>query len=101
MSIEAAISDAVTAAVAPMLAELRALRAEMAALRAASPSQLVTVNRLVELGYGSPATVRRRIADNTYPAIRHGRSIRVDLASLKPPSPEVIAELAREARKGS
>ena len=101
MSIEAAISDAVTVAVAPVLAELRALRATVDALRAASPSRLATVAELVRLGYGSPASVRRRIADGTFPAIRHGRSIRVDIAALKPATPERVAELAREARKGS
>jgi hypothetical protein len=98
MTVEDTISGAVTAAVAPMLAELRALRAEVAALRAASPSRLVTVNRLVELGYGSPATVRRRIANGTYPCVRHGRSVRVDLAALKPVDPNTVAALAAEAR---
>jgi hypothetical protein len=51
-------------------------------LRAGQPSQLVTVARLVELGHGSPATIRRRIADGSIPCIRHGRTVRVDLAAL-------------------
>jgi hypothetical protein len=99
MSVEDAISGAVAVAVAPVLAELRALRETVDALRAASPSRLATVAELVRLGYGSPASVRRRIADGTYPAIRHGRSIRVDLAALKPPRPELVAELADKARR--
>jgi hypothetical protein len=99
MSVEAAITDAVTVAVAPVLAELRALKASVDALKAASPSRLATVADLVRLGYGSPATVRRRIADGTYPAIRHGRSVRVDLAALKPATPELVAKLADEARR--
>jgi hypothetical protein len=99
MSVEAAITDAVTVAVAPVLAELRALRTSVDALKAASPSRLATVAELVRLGYGSPATVRRRIADGTYPAIRHGRSVRVDLAALKPPTPELVAKLADEASR--
>jgi hypothetical protein len=99
MSIDAAITDAVTVAVSPVLAELRALRATVDALRAASPSRLATVAELVRLGYGSPASVRRRIADGTYPAIRHGRSIRVDVAALRPPRPELVAELAEQARR--
>jgi len=99
MSIDAAITDAVAVAVSPVLAELRALRASVDALRAASPSRLATVAELVRLGYGSPASVRRRIADGTYPAIRHGRSIRVDLVALKPPRPEMVADLADKARR--
>ncbi len=99
MSVEDAISGAVAVAVAPMLEELRALRATVDALRAGSPSRLATVAELVRLGYGSPASVRRRIADGTYPARRHGRSIRIDLAALKPPTPEFVVELADKARR--
>jgi hypothetical protein len=99
MSIDTAISDAITLALAPVLAELRALRATVDALRAASPSRLVTVNELVRLGYGSPATVRRRIADGTYPCVRDGRSVRVDLAALRPIDPTTLAALADEARR--
>jgi hypothetical protein len=80
-------------------AEIRGLAGELAALRAASPPKLVTVAELVRLGYGSPASCRRRIKDGTYPVIRHGRSIRVDLAALKPPTPEFVAKLADEARR--
>ena len=96
--IDAALAAVVADAVAPVVSELAGLRAEVAALRAASPSRLVTVAELVRLGYGSPATVRRRIADGTYRAVRHGRSVRVDLASLRPPSRDEIAQLAWEAR---
>lgn len=100
MSIEAAITDAVATAVAPMIAELQALRAAVDALRAASPSSLVTVAELVRLGYGSPATIRRRIADGSIAAIRHGRSVRIDLAALKPTDPATVAALADAARRG-
>lgn len=99
MSVEDAITDAVTVAVAPVLTELRALRETVDALRAASPPKLVTVGEMVRLGFGSPATVRRRIADGTYTAIRHGRSVRVDLATLKPIDPAMVAALAAEARR--
>jgi hypothetical protein len=99
MSLDAVLSAVVSEAIAPLATEIRELRSTVEALRAASPSQLVTVAELVRLGYGSPATVRRRIADGTYPAIRHGTSIRVDLAALKPPTPELVAKLADEARR--
>ena len=99
MSVEAAITDAVAVAVAPLVAEIRELRATVDALRTASPSRLVTVTEMVRLGYGSPATVRRRIADGTYPCVRHGRSVRVDLAALKPIDPATVAALADAARR--
>jgi len=99
MSVEDAISGAVAVAVAPVLAELRSLRETVDALRAASPARLATVAELVRLGYGSSASVRRRIADGTYPCIRHGRSVRVDLAALKPTDPATVAALAEQARR--
>ena len=99
MSIEAAIADAVAVAVAPLVSEIRELRATVEALRAASPPKLVSAAELVRLGFGSPATVRRRIADGTYPAVRHGRSVRVDLAALKPIDPASVAALADAARR--
>jgi hypothetical protein len=100
VSIEAAIADAVAVAVAPLVSEIRELRATVEALRAASPPKLATVTELVRLGFGSPATVRRRIADGTYPCVRHGRSVRVDLAALKPIDPATVAALADAARRG-
>ena len=100
MSLDAALAEVVGAAVAPLVCEVRELRATVDALRAASPSQLVTVSELVRLGYGSPATVRRRIADGTYPCIRHGRTLRIDLASLRPVDHSTVATLADAARAG-
>jgi hypothetical protein len=99
VSIEAAITEAVAVAVAPLVSEIRELRATVEALRAASPPKLVTVGEMVRLGYGSPATVRRRIADGSYPCVRHGRSVRVDLAALKPIDPATVAALADAARR--
>jgi hypothetical protein len=69
-------------AVAALAAQVERLTVAVDALRAGQPSQVVTVARLVELGHGSPATIRRRIADGTIPCIRHGRTVRVDLAAL-------------------
>jgi hypothetical protein len=99
MSLDTVLAEVVGAVVAPLADEIRELRAEVVALRAASHTRLVTVAELVRLGYGSAATVRRRIADGTYPAIRHGRSVRVDLASLRPSDPATVAALAMEARR--
>lgn len=99
MTLDAALAAVVADALAPLVGEIRELRATLEALRAASPSRLVTVAELVRLGYGSPATVRRRIADGTYPCVRHGRSVRVDLTALKPVDPDTVAGLAAEARR--
>jgi hypothetical protein len=87
VSLDAALVAVVANAMAPLADKIERLTATVDALRAASPSQLVSVGRLVELGYGSPATIRRRIADGTIPCVRHGRSVRVDLASLRPTDP--------------
>ena len=98
--IDAALAAVLADAITPLAAEIRDLRATVEALRSASPSRLATVAELVRLGYGSPATVRRRIADGTYPCVRHGRSVRVDLAALKPIAPPTVAALADKARRG-
>jgi ABC-type transporter Mla MlaB component len=100
MTLDAALAAVVAEAVAPLVDEIRELRATVEALRAASPPKLVTVAELVRLGYGSPASIRRRIADGTYPCVRHGRSVRVDLATLKPIDPATVAALADAARRG-
>jgi hypothetical protein len=99
MTFDNVLAEVVSAAVAPLADEIRELRATVEALRAASPSRLVTVAELVRLGYGSPATVRRRIADGTIRCVRHGRSVRVDLASLRPTDPTTVTALAIEARR--
>lgn len=98
MSIEGDIAST-RADVAAILERIERLTTTVDALRAASPSRLVTVAELVRLGYGSPASCRRRIKDGTYPVVRHGRSVRVDLAALKPATPELVAELAEQARR--
>ena len=100
MTLDAALAAVVAEAVAPLVDEIRELRATVEALRAASPPKLVTVAELMRLGYGSPASIRRRIADGTYPCVRHGRSVRVDLATLKPIDPATVAALADAARRG-
>jgi hypothetical protein len=77
-------------AVTALAAQVERLILAVEALRAGQPSQLVTVARLVELGYGSPATLRRRIKDGSIPCIRHGRTIRIDLATLVPKRGRVV-----------
>ena len=99
MSLDAALAEVVGAIVAPLVGEIRELRAAVDALRAASPPTLVTVGEACRLTGLSPATVRRRVADHTLPSRRIGRSVRVDLAALRPADPAAVAALAMKARR--
>ena len=99
MSVDTALAAVVADAVAPLATEIRELRATVEALRAASPPTLVTVGEACRVTGLSPATVRRRIADGTIPSRRIGRSVRVDLATLRGPTPEQVAQQAAEARR--
>ena len=98
--IDAALTAVVAEAVAPLAAEIRELRATVEALRAASPPKLVTVTEACRITGLSPATMRRRIADHSIESIRVGpRAIRVDVGSLRPTDPTVVATLAAEAQR--
>jgi hypothetical protein len=77
------IASEVSAALQPVLVELRELRATVEALRILACSD---------------QTVRARIADHRVVATQIGRAWRVDLASLRPTDPAEIATLARTAR---
>jgi excisionase family DNA binding protein len=101
VTIDAAITEAVAAAMVPVLAELRALRAQVAALRARSPAEpeLLTVRQFAARAGLSTCTVRRRIADGTLSHVRVGSAIRVPSMALRPADPARIAELARAARE--
>ena len=45
--------------------------------------------------------MRRKIAGGTHPFVRHGRSVRVDPAALRPIDPATVAALEDDARNGS
>ena len=85
------IAAEVTTALTPVLAELRELRAEMAALRASQAPKLVSPAEAAKALGISIATCRRRIADQTLPARHVGRRVVVDLSNARP-------AMAREAR---
>jgi len=93
------LAGEISAALAPLVDEIRALCASVESLRAATPPRLVDVAEACRLTGLSPATVRRRISDGTIPAVRLGRAVRVDLASLRPPAASTVAALVREARR--
>jgi excisionase family DNA binding protein len=101
MSIDAAITEAVAVAMAPVLAELRALRAELArlaALAAPEPSML-SIRRFAERAGLSACTVRRRVSDGSLPSVRVGGAVRIPASALQPVDSAQIAELARAARR--
>lgn len=84
---------------APLLDELRQVRAEVAELRAAlPPAPLVSVEEAARLAGVSIATMRRRIKVGEVPSIRHGRTVRIDPVALRPPSGAQVIELAHRAR---
>jgi len=112
------IAAEVSTALAPVLEELRAVRAELvqvaavraeltalgaacaelAALRAVSPIQWISQARAAELLGCSIQTVAAMAKRKDILTRRAGRRVLVDSASLRPASAEQIAELARQAR---
>lgn len=98
--LEAALQAQLDAALAPVRSELRALRDDLAELRRVIPPPLRTVEEAAEALGVSISTVRRGVRDGTIPARRIGRSVRIDMSTLRPKGPEEIARLARAARTG-
>ena len=96
-SVEALIAERV---VERIRAELAPLHAKIELLEKRLPPQLGDVAQVCMATGLSPATVRRRIKDGSLPSVLVGKRRLVDLAALRPPSPEEIAKLAREARGG-
>jgi len=68
--------------VAALGAQVERLTLAVGQLRAGQPSQLGRVEDVVRVLGISPATVHRRIKDGSIQAIRHGRALRFDLATL-------------------
>jgi len=99
MSIDAAIAEALAVAMAPVLAELRAFRAELAEVRASLPPRFVSLKEAARALSVDPQTVRAMCDRRELVYRRAGRRVLVDAGSLRPPSREQIAELARSARE--
>lgn len=88
------------AALAPLLAELRALRSDVTALRREQTPNLVTVHRAAELTGKHPTTIRRWEREGQIKSVRRGRSVLLDMSTLQPESElERVAKLSREARR--
>jgi hypothetical protein len=95
--LRALVRDAV---VDVLRAELAGVRAQLEEVKRALPPPLGDVARAAEVTGLSPASVRRRIKDGTFPTVRVGGRVLVDLAKLpRPLSNEEIEVLARGARE--
>jgi excisionase family DNA binding protein len=79
-------------------ARLASIEAEMSALKHAVPVQLVSPKEAAARLGVSLSTIRRRIANGELPVTRAGKTVRIDLAALRPASESVVADLAAAAR---
>ncbi len=90
---------ATTADLERVLAELRELRAELAAMAARLPTTWVSLTEAAEQMGVDPRTVRAMGERGEIVTRKAGRRSLVDLASLRPTDKGEIAELARKARE--
>jgi excisionase family DNA binding protein len=102
-------SDAARAAFAG-LADLPSTVAELLQLVRRQGEQLDAIAKRLPADLVSPAeysrrtglstsTVKRAVLSGGLPVLRVGRRVLIDAAAARPPSPEAIAALAREARR--
>jgi excisionase family DNA binding protein len=101
VTIEDAIRAAVAEEVAPLRADLARVEEKLAAVARAAPLTLVDVPEAARRLGLSESTIRRRVRDRTLPVRRVGRSVRIDLSTLRPASEEEVDAAARIARIGS
>src|SRR5712692_3052118 len=93
-----ALADEIKAALREVLprTELGRLAAEIESLRRQLPPSLVTMTHAAKVLGVSLSTVRRKVRDGSLPSRKIGRAVRVDLAALRPMTPDdVDAEVRR------
>ena len=88
----------ISTALAPVLVELRAARAELAEIRAVLPPRFVSLKEASERMGVDPRTCVAMSERGEIVTRRAGRRVLVDAASLRPADPSTVARLAREAR---
>lgn len=94
------IADLATAAdIATILAELHAVRAELAAVSARLPSQWLSLHDAAERMGVDPRTIVSMGARGDIVTRHAGRRVLVDAASLRPTDRAKISALAAEARR--
>jgi hypothetical protein len=89
----------VSTALAPVLAELHAVRAELADVRASLPPRFVDLKTAAAALDCDPQTVRAMCDRSELVWRRCGRRIVVDAASLRPVARETVRALADAARR--
>jgi hypothetical protein len=99
VSLEETLAALFDAKVAPILAELQHVNAELAALRRALPPQLVSLKEAARLmGNISLKTASRRVHSGEWPSRKDGRKVLVDVSALRPMTNEEVAQTARKLR---
>lgn len=88
----------VSTALAPVLAELRAVRDELATVRASLPPRFLDLKTAAEALNCDPQTVRAMCDRSELIWRRCGRRIVIDSASLRPVGAATVAALAAQAR---
>jgi hypothetical protein len=88
----------VAVALAPVLEELRAVRAELAEVRASLPPRMISLAAAAERMGVDPRTVVAMGERGEIVTRKAGRRVLIDAASLRPVDAATVAELAREAR---
>jgi hypothetical protein len=99
MTLDTALAEVVGAAMAPLAEQIDRLASEVAALRAATPSQWISQARASELLGISVQTVTAMGRRGEIVTRKAGRRVLVDARSLRPATPEKVATLACEARR--
>jgi hypothetical protein len=96
------IAAEISTALAPVLVELRAARAELAEIRAVLPPRMISLAEARErMGGIDGRTILAMIQRSEIIGRRAGRRWLVDGSSLKPTSPATVATMARAARAGT
>lgn len=95
MSLDESLAAVVAEAVAPILAELRDLRATVEALR---PPQFISVDEAAKRLDVSTQTITAMCKRGELVHRRAGRRLLVSAESIRPTDPATVARLAREAR---
>lgn len=99
MSIDAAIAEALAVALAPVVTQLRAVRSELAEVRASLPPRFVSLKEAARALGCDPRTVAAMGERGEIITRRAGRRVLVDAASLRPTNRATVAERARSARE--
>ena len=97
MNLDAALAEVVREAMAPVVTELRELRATVERLVQASPAQFLSVSEFAQRTGLCQATVRRQAKAGALVCKWVGRRCLISATALRPVDPATVCQLAREA----